>query len=79
MLISVHLFGHYSDYARDPISLDVPQGSTVREVAEILAKREPRLIGVAKCRAAINAEYCAATDSVKEGDEVAFIPPMSGG
>ena len=28
---------------------------------------------------AVNADYSRMTDSVSEGDEVAFLPPVSGG
>ncbi len=30
-------------------------------------------------RFAVNAEYCSAETSLKEGDELVFIPPVSGG
>jgi molybdopterin converting factor small subunit len=79
MQVTVRLFGHYSDYSRDAILLDVPDGSSVRDLAGVLAELDSRLKGIVKCRAAINAEYCASDDVVNDGDEVAFIPPMSGG
>ena len=79
MNVNVRLFGHFSDYAH-AIELDVPAGSTVNDVASRLAGLDLRLKGIDKsCRAAVNEEYTDSTAEIHDGDEVAFIPPMSGG
>ncbi len=80
MRITVRLFGHYSDYAAEPLEMEMPDGATIGDVAVTLAGRDQRLAGIDKsCRAAVNEEYCRSDEPVHEADEVAFIPPMSGG
>jgi molybdopterin converting factor subunit 1 len=80
MRILVRLFGHYRDIAGDERILDLPEGSTVRTLAEALAAGEPRLsLLTTHCRAAVNLEYVPADTTLRDGDEAAFIPPMSGG
>jgi deoxyribonuclease-4 len=79
MKVKVRLFGHFSDYA-DALELEVPAGATVNDVALTLASRDARLEGIDRhCRAAVNEEYSDTTATLHEGDELAFIPPMSGG
>lgn len=77
--VTVRLFGHFSDVA-EVIELEAPAGSTVNDLATALVGRDARLAGIDRsCRAAVNEEYRDSTFKVQEGDEVAFIPPMSGG
>lgn len=60
--------------------LEVPEGERVSDLAERLAERHPRLRGACSNLAfAVNAEYVDATHRLHEGDEVALIPPVSGG
>lgn len=60
--------------------LDLPEGSTLRDVAKALVARYPVLDWIpAVCRPARNLEYAHWGDPVAEGDEVSFIPPVSGG
>ena len=61
-------------------SIDVPDGEPVRNIAARLVKEFPRLEGLcANVAFSVNAEYVAAEQPLKEGDEVALIPPVSGG
>ena len=79
MKVTVRLFGHFSDYAHT-LEMDVADGSTIGDIAAALAARDGRLIGIdMSCRAALNEEYTTSDAQVCEGDELAFIPPMSGG
>jgi deoxyribonuclease-4 len=80
MKVKVHLFGHYRDVITDGVEVELPEGATVSDLAVVLRKKDARLETVAgHCRAAVNEEYSPMTTALSEGDEVAFIPPMSGG
>ncbi len=78
--VKVRLFGHFSDLSDTVEEVDLPANSTVADLAKLLGERDARLSGLqTACRAAVNEEYVQSTAVVNEGDEVAFIPPMSGG
>lgn len=60
--------------------LELPEGATLRQAADALAVRFPALEWIPTvCRPARNLEYARWDDPVAEGDEVSFIPPVSGG
>ena len=79
--ITVQLFGHYSDYfGGEPITLTLPTGSAVRDVALALEAKDARLANIAThCRFALNDEYAALDDLITDSATVAVLPPMSGG
>jgi len=62
------------------VALPLPEGSTAADAGRALAERfpaiAPRLSAVAY---AINRDYAPATTVLKDGDELALIPPVSGG
>jgi len=61
-------------------TLELPAGSTLADVYEALRERHHALEGDRKAvRAALNQEFKDWTTEVADGDEVAFIPPVSGG
>jgi molybdopterin converting factor subunit 1 len=63
-------------------TLELPPGSTAAALVADLVKRHPGLTSVLKaCVLAVNHEYVAldADLALAEGDEVAVIPPLSGG
>jgi molybdopterin converting factor subunit 1 len=60
-------------------ALQVPPGSTLADVYEALRAKHPALPVRASVRGALNQEFAGWDDRVSEGDEVAFIPPVSGG
>ncbi len=65
---------------RDEELLDVPEGSTIGEVATQCATQFPGIKALLPSLAiAINEEYAALDAKLKDGDEVAFLPPVSGG
>lgn len=65
---------------RDSVDLELPPGARARDVLAALAAAEPDLsASLTVCRVAINYEFVAADHPVAEGDEVAIIPPVSGG
>ncbi len=85
MTIRVLLFGHYKDFApaganHGAFSLDAAPETTVAGVARALGESDPRLSDLlARTRAAVNAEFADPARPLADGDEVAFLPPMSGG
>ena len=80
MQVTVRMFGHYRDIAGDGSTIEMPDGATVQELASLLAEGDERLSLLAtRCRAAVNEEYVPNDTVLHDGDEVAFIPPMSGG
>jgi molybdopterin synthase catalytic subunit/molybdopterin converting factor small subunit len=59
---------------------DFPEGSDLGTIFEDYAHRYPRLREMAKSIVmARNQEFAALSTTVEEGDEVAFLPPVSGG
>lgn len=85
MTIRALLFGHYRDFLppgaeNGVIILDLPDGVTITDVAHRLAENDARLCDLlARTRAAVNAEFAGPETSLSDKDEVAFLPPMSGG
>lgn len=59
-------------------TLSWPATPTVGELEEAL-RRECSGLAEARFRVAVNQRYAGAADSVAPGDEVALIPPVSGG
>src|SRR4029077_16065108 len=58
----------------------LPPGASVSDVYEFLRRLHPGLEGDRKSvRAAVNQEFVDWDAAVADGDEVAFIPPVSGG
>ena len=81
--IAVHvlLFARLREQAgTDSEKVEVPAGSTVAEVYDALRKSHPQLEPMGESvRAAVNQEFADWDVLVADGDEVAFIPPVSGG
>ena len=60
--------------------VELGEGLTVGDVYEALAHRYPSLAALRdSVMYALNAEYVSPDQPVLPGDEVAFIPPVSGG
>lgn len=81
MKIRVRLFASVRDIVgRREVVLDLPEGITAAELLHRFARDHPRLQGLApSLLLAVNREYVKGAQVLKEGDEVAFIPPVSGG
>jgi molybdopterin converting factor subunit 1 len=80
MTVTVLLFASYAE-ALGATSLDVelPRNATVRELMEIVRARPGADRLPATPLVAVNLQYAAADTVVREGDEVALIPPVAGG
>lgn len=65
---------------RDSIDLELPAGARVRDLLAALAAAGPDLsASLSVCRVAVNHEFVGADHVIAAGDEVAVIPPVSGG
>ena len=81
MLVTVRLFARLREIAGvSDLVLELPQGATVRDAWQSLSSRHSELGAyehVISC--AVNEDYARMTADLHEGDEVAFLPPVSGG
>ena len=81
MRVKVQLFARLRDLAgRQALSCDVPHGASVRDVWDAVVTEHAALgpfAGSVSC--AVNEDFARMTSAVTEGDEVAFLPPVSGG
>ena len=81
MIVTVLLFGHYRDAVPDgALTIELPAGATAADLARMLGQDNPRLSDLlVRTRVAVNAEFADPETPLAENDEVAFLPPMSGG
>lgn len=79
--IQVLLFAQLKDRLGQPeISASLPLKATGRDLIRALSQRDPAIAPlVAVSRLAVGQEYVSWSHPLKEGDEVAVIPPVSGG
>ncbi|MCH7483693.1 MAG: molybdopterin converting factor subunit 1 [Chloroflexi bacterium] len=77
----VRLFARLADLAGTrEAAVELGEGLTAAGVFGVLVQRYPSLTGFdAFVRFAVNSEYVPASHPVRDGDEVALIPPVSGG
>ncbi len=82
MHVEVRLFAVFRERAgRETLSLELADGATVAD-AVAAAGREPGLDEILQrmhVRAALNREYVDYDVAISDGDELALIPPVSGG
>lgn len=81
MRVRVLFFGMLKDLAGKPAdSLDLPEGASVDDLLSHYETRIPRLKELlASVALAVNQQYAGTDVKLKEGDEVALLPPVSGG
>ena len=79
--VTVRLFALYRErLERDRLTLSVPPPTTVAAALAVLTEAHPRIgLLVEHTMVAVNQEYVDRTHALQEGDEVALIPPVSGG
>ena len=81
MRVRIRLFARLRDIVgRGELEREVPAGTTAEWVWNSLAVEYPELtryVGVVSC--AVREEYSPLTTALEDGDEVAFLPPVSGG
>src|SRR5271169_354895 len=81
MRVTVRYLGPLRDIAgREGEAIEVADGATVGELYTTLQQRIPQLQQFRHAIAlAVNREYTGSDTPLREGDEVALIPPVSGG
>lgn len=80
MTITILAFGIARDIFRDRmISLDLNGGETVADVMKLLKNKYEGLDQLKSVVLAVNEEYVEDNYQIKSGDELAIIPPVSGG
>jgi molybdopterin converting factor subunit 1 len=81
MRVTVRLFARLRDFAGSgDLSRDVPAGATVGDVWRALVAEFPEMARYeSSVSSAVNADYAKMTAAIADGDEIAFLPPVSGG
>jgi len=81
MKIGVLFFGVLKDLAGGAgETVDLPEGARVRDLLVHFARGTPRLEAMLPSVAiSVNREYAELDRALREGDEVALLPPVSGG
>ena len=79
--VRVLLFARLSELAGTrETELEVGEGLTVADAYDILSQRYPDISELrASVMFAVNSEYATPSQALKPGDELALIPPVSGG
>ena len=81
MRVTVRLFARLRDIAgAAELARDLAPGATIGDLSRELAGEFPELAQYERSiSSAVNADYARMTQVLRAGDEVAFLPPVSGG
>lgn len=80
MKLSILAFGIAKEiFGASSIPVDIPHDATAMDLKIALEKQHPRLAQIASYLLAVNNEYAADDLLLNERDEIAVIPPVSGG
>jgi molybdopterin converting factor subunit 1 len=81
MRVTVRLFARLRELAgTGELTREVPDESTVATVWEHLVHDYPAMAAYQpSVSCAVNADYARFKTTVRDGDEIAFLPPVSGG
>jgi molybdopterin converting factor subunit 1 len=80
MRVSVRLFAGLRERAgADRLEVELPEDARVADVLAAMASTPVGALGPRECVVAVNREYASADEPVRAGDEVALVPPVSGG
>jgi molybdopterin converting factor subunit 1 len=81
MRVTVRVFARLRELVGSgDLVLDVPAAATVKDVWAALVAAHPEAAAYDRSLScAVNLEYARMSAAVAEGDEVAFLPPVSGG
>ena len=81
MRVTVRFFAILRDRAAmDELILNLPPGSVVSAALESIGSKLPSICTLLpRAAVAINREYASRDTTLNDGDELALIPPVSGG
>ena len=81
MFVTIRLFARLREIAGNPeLTRELPDGATAETAWSALAQEFPALGDYRRTvSCAVNADYAAFSTTLRDGDEVAFLPPVSGG
>lgn len=81
MLVTLRLFARLRELSgKSELVVDLPEGTDARGLWNDVSRQYPALQPYgSSVSCAVNAEYARFTTRLKDGDEVAFLPPVSGG
>lgn len=82
MEVEVRLFAMLRERAgSDSVTVELPDGATVRVALDAVGREHglAELLAAMPVVMAVNREYAAPDDALSAGDELALIPPVSGG
>ena len=81
MFVTVRLFARLREIAGAPdLRLELTEGATVRDAWDTLVQSHRELAAfTSSVSSAVNEEYSRMAATLRDGDEVAFLPPVSGG
>jgi molybdopterin converting factor subunit 1 len=80
MRVSVRLFAGLRERAgTDRLEVELPDDARVADVLAAMAATPVGELRPRECVVAVNREYATADEPVRAGDEVALVPPVSGG
>ncbi len=81
MQIMVRLFAGARDaVGHAALAIEMPEGTTVTQAVQLLVDKYPALNRIAKVsRAAVNRDYAPDDQVLHDHDELAILPPVSGG
>jgi molybdopterin converting factor subunit 1 len=80
MRVSVRLFAGLRERAgTDRLEVELPEDARVADVLAAMAATPVGALRDRECVVAVNREYASADEPVRAGDEVALVPPVSGG
>ncbi len=78
MTLRIRLFAHMAR-GRPGFTLEVPEGLTLADLPALLRRELPEVPWLEKTLLAVNQEYVPPTQVLHDHDEIAIIPPVSGG
>jgi molybdopterin synthase sulfur carrier subunit len=80
MKVNILAFGIAKDIFKGPsIDVELTNDATISNLKYLLEQQYPKLKKLATYMVAVNNEYALNGDTIHERDEIAIIPPVSGG
>ena len=80
MVVNILAFGVVKEiFGGNTASIEVSGATSVEEIISSIKKLYPKINTLKSFAIAVNGAYATPGTIIKEGDEVAIIPPVSGG